>query len=45
MVGLHDIGGSLISMKGVIGVGDVRTGGSLSTVGDVAGVSASRTSA
>jgi len=38
VVGLHDIGGSLIAMKGITGVGEVRTGASLSTTGDVAGV-------
>lgn len=38
VVGLHDIGGSLIAMKGITGVGQVSTGANLSTTGDIAGV-------
>src|SRR4051812_12925253 len=38
VVGLHEIGGSLIAMKGIAGVGEVSVGADLSTTGDVAGV-------
>ncbi|MBK7861531.1 MAG: hypothetical protein IPJ65_23535 [Archangiaceae bacterium] len=38
VVGRHEIGGSLISMRGITGVGEVVTGADLSTTGDVAGV-------
>lgn len=37
LAGLYDIGGSLIVMQGIGGAGDLRTGASFSTAGDVVG--------
>lgn len=38
IVGVHEIGGSLIAMKGIAGVGDLTTHGNFSTAGDVLSV-------
>ncbi len=38
VVGRHDVGGSLVAMKGISGVGQLTTGADLSTAGDVTGV-------
>lgn len=38
IIGVHDIGGSLIAMKGIGGVGKLTTQGNFSTAGDVLGV-------
>ena len=38
VIGVHEIGGSLIAMKGIGGIGKLTTQGNFSTAGDVLGV-------